>query len=71
MQALQFSDLELTNSQYINLKKACYNEIQVSQTTLLTECLKGRCCALRAGNEPALIKVPQVTEWSVPQVTES
>lgn len=58
MQALQFSDWELTNSQYINLKKTCYNEIQVSQMILLMEFLKGQCYALRAGNNPTLIKVP-------------
>jgi hypothetical protein len=62
MQTWQFSDWELTNSQHINLKKTCYNEIQVSQMIFLMEFLKGQCYALRAGTKPTLIKVPQVTE---------
>lgn len=42
-QALQFSNLELTNSQFISFKKTyCHNEIQVSQMIFLMEQEKKR-----------------------------
>lgn len=58
MQALQFSNWELTNSQQINFLKTCYNEIQVSQMIFLMEFLKGQCYTLKGENEPTLNKVP-------------
>lgn len=67
-QALQFSNLELTNSQRISLKKICHNEIQASQVIFLMGEKKGQCSVLEGRKEPTLVKVPRVTENQLPQL---
>lgn len=72
-QALQFSNLELTNSQCISLKKKNLWKWNPSKPNDLfngKRKKKGQCSILGGGKEPTLVKVPWATENQLPQLEQ-